>query len=276
MGLRRLTAHLWPQSQASPFICESAERLTRAGTVISTDPETPAGSVPALRSGHHEAQAAAHPSPGRERSWGREPRWSLPPGGECPASPQQRPAGLGGCTHTCGFTPSSEGRPLGEPSQVGRGPGEGLAGCLSSSRAGSSEGPKGHRVRTKAGQVAQVHGRPATLQSGPTHSHLDCASGPLPLHTPTVDPDHREPAALGPKSKMRGGRGDSSGADGRAPVSPGCWLGVMLPPEAGASERSGQRGPGPPRPLRRPSAAQFINHGRLAVRRREVRAPRST
>lgn len=217
------------------------------------------------------------PPRGGSGAGGGSPGGACRQGGECPASPQQRPAGLGGCTHTCGFTPSSEGRPLGEPSQVGRGPGEGLAGCLSSSRAGSSEGPKGHRVRTKAGHVAQVHGRPATLQSGPTHSHLDCASGPLPLHTPTVDPDHREPAALGPKSKMRGGRGDSSGADGRASVSPGCWLGVMLPPETGASERSGQRGPGPPRPLRRPSVSSPVYKSRrLAVRRGEVRAPRST
>ena len=37
------------------------------------------------------------------------------------------------------------------------------------------------------------------------HSHVDWASGPLPLHTPTMDPDHREPAAPAPKSKKGGG-----------------------------------------------------------------------
>lgn len=63
-----------------------AERLTPAGTVISTDTETPAGSVPALHSSHREAQATAHPSPwvGEELGEGApvEPgslEWSVQP-----------------------------------------------------------------------------------------------------------------------------------------------------------------------------------------------------
>ena len=120
-------------------------------------------------------------------------------------SPQQRLAGPGGCTHLCGFTPSSEGRPWGSQVRWAGVQGERLAGCLSGSRGGVLRGVEGTE--------SEEEGRPAPLRSGLTHSHANCASGRLPQHTPTMDPDHPEPAVLGPKSKMRGGRGGPS-ADG--------------------------------------------------------------
>nr|CAI9695950.1 unnamed protein product [Rangifer tarandus platyrhynchus] len=65
MGLRRRTGSLLTCGlRARPLPSSASRREADSGWNLSTDTETPAGSIPALRSGHREAQAPAHPSPG--------------------------------------------------------------------------------------------------------------------------------------------------------------------------------------------------------------------
>lgn len=64
-----------------------------------------------------------------------------------------------------------------------------------------SQGSRDGVLRGAEGTESEEEGWPAPLWSGPTHSHVDCASGRLPQRTPTMDPDHREPAAWGPSPK---------------------------------------------------------------------------
>lgn len=190
--------------RASPHC---APLSVRSGPPPTASPQGEGGPDGVGRSG--ASSQSPRPTPAASRSEGFR--------AECPASPPSGGWQVWGAARTCVASPPAQKEGPGGASQGGGGPGRG-ASRMSQRQPG--RGPQRGR-----GDREWEEGRPAPLRSGLTHSHADCASGPLPQHTPTMDPDHREPAVLGPKSKMRGGRGGSS-ADGRASVTPGAGWGA--------------------------------------------------